>query len=156
MIGLFTSADIVYNRTCQFASEIDSSWECHLKFLFKLTVMAKIKKPFKQLKKKPGRKVRQKRCQYKLGLKAKVVHWKNVDKLAPKQIRIKVKAELGHDVPASTLSTWWSEKTLANIAEVGPDRTNANDTRRSNTQRPAILIDMEHILASHMLFDCSL
>ena len=123
---------------------------------FEVTVMAKNKRAFKPLKKKPGRKVRQKRCQYKLGLKAKVVHWKNVDKLAPKQIRIKVKAELGHDVPASTLSTWWSEKTLANIAEVGPDRTNANDTRRSNTQRPAILIDMEHILASHMLFDCSL
>ena len=118
-----------------------------MKFLFKVTVMAKNIRPFKQLQKKPGRKVRQERCQYKLGLKAKVVHWKTVDKLTPKQIRIKVIAELGHEVPPSTLCTWWSEKTLANISEVGPDRTNANDTRRINTQRRAILIDMEHILA---------
>ena len=44
-------------------------------------------------------------------------------------------------------STWWADKTLANISEVGPDRTNANHTRRINTQRRAILIDMEHILA---------
>ena len=109
--------------------------------------MAKNIRPFKQLQKKPGRKVRQERCQYKLGLKAKVVHWKTVDKLTPKQIRIKVIAELGHEVPPATLSTWWSDKTLANISEVGPDRTNANDTRRINTQRRAILIDMEHILA---------
>ena len=103
-------------------------------------------KTFKQLKNKPGRKVKQRRCQYKLSLKAKVLHWKNVDKLTPKQIRIKVTAELGHEVPSSTLSTWWSDKTLANRVEVGPDRTNANDTRHSNKQRPAILIDMEHVL----------
>ena len=107
--------------------------------------MAKNIRPFKQLQKKTGRKVRQERCQYKLGLKAKVIHWKTVDKLTPKQIRMKVIAELGHDVPLSTLSTWWSDKTLANRVQVGPE-TNANDTRHSNKQRPAIIIDLEHVL----------
>ena len=109
--------------------------------------MAKNKRAFKPLKKKPGRKVRQKRRQYKLWLKNKVIHWKTVDNLTPKQIRNKVKAEVGYEIAPSTLSTWWSPATLANISEVGPDRTNANDTRLSSKQRPAILIDMEHILA---------
>ena len=58
-----------------------------------------------------------------------------------------MEAELGYAVSESTLSTWWSAKSLANIEQVGPDRTNDTDTRLSNKQRPAILIDMEYILA---------
>ena len=109
--------------------------------------MAKMKKPFKQNKAKPGRKVPQKRRQYKLGFKEKVRAWKVVDKMKPKDICKRVAAELGYEVAMSTLSTWWAPKTLEKIQEVAPDRTNANDTRLNNKQRPAVLVDMEYILA---------
>ena len=109
--------------------------------------MPKVKKPFKQPKAKPGRKVPQKRRQFTLAFKAKVIAWKTVDKMKPCDIRKKVQTELGYYVKPSTLSTWWGPKYVTRLEQVGPDRANATDTRLSNRQRPAILVDMEHILA---------
>ena len=70
--------------------------------------MAKTKRPFKQVKPKPGRKVRAKRQQYSLELKEKVRAWKQVDRMKTTDIQKRLKAELGFDVPMPTLSTWWS------------------------------------------------
>ena len=109
--------------------------------------MPKVKKPFKQPKAKPGRKVPQKRRQFTLAFKAKVIAWKNVDNMRPCDIRQKLYTELGYYVKSSTLSTWWNPKFSTRLEQVGPERANATDTRLSNRQRPAILVDMEHILA---------
>ena len=148
MIGLFRSPGIVYLQTVARDSLVQrlTAVSSLIRSSCSKLVMARNRRPCKPNQKMPVRKGRQERCQYRLGLKATVVHWKTVDKLTPQQIRMKVIAELGHDVPLSTLSTWWSDKTLEKISEVGPDRTNGNHTRRINTQRRAILIDMEHIL----------
>ena len=56
--------------------------------------MAKRKKPFKQVKAKPGRKVPVKRRKYTLELKAKVRAWKKVDKMKTTDIHKKLTAEL--------------------------------------------------------------
>ena len=109
--------------------------------------MAKIKKPFKQNKVKPGRHVPLKRRQYTLEFKAKVRAWKIIDKLTTTQISKKVELELGYKVAMPTLSTWWSPKTLSNIQQVATDRIHVKDTRYNNTQRPDVLVDTEHILA---------
>ena len=111
------------------------------------SVMPKVKKYFKQPTAKPGRKVPQKGRQFTLGFKKKVIAWKTIDNMKPKEIHKRVSAELGYAVSQSTLATWWSPKHRANLEEVGPDRTNDTDTRLSTKQRPAILVDMEHILA---------
>ena len=50
------------------------------------SVMPKVKKPFKQPKAKPGRKVPQKRRQFTLGFKKKVIAWKTIDNMKPKEI----------------------------------------------------------------------
>ena len=68
--------------------------------------MPKVKKPFKQPKAKPGRKVPQKRRQFTIGFKKKVIAWRTIDNMKPKEIHKKVEAELGFAVSDSTLSTW--------------------------------------------------
>ena len=70
-----------------------------------ITVMPKVTNPFKQPKAKPGRKVPQKRRQFTLGFKKKVIAWKTIDNMKPKEIHKKVEAELGYAVSQSTLAT---------------------------------------------------
>merc|ERR1712055_141785 len=64
-----------------------------------------------------------------------------------KDISKRVEAELGYLVTMPTLCTWWAPKTVANIQQLAPDRTNVNDTRYNHTQRPDVFVDMEQILA---------
>ena len=114
MIGLFRSPGIVYLQTVARDSLVQrlTAVSSLIRSSCSKLVMARNRRPCKPNQKMPVRKGRQERCQYRLGLKATVVHWKTVDKLTPQQIRMKVIPELGHDVPLSTLSTWWSDKTL--------------------------------------------
>ena len=86
--------------------------------------MAKTKRPFKQVKPKPGRKVRAKRQQYTLELKEKVRAWKQVDRMKTTDIKKRLKAELNLEVPMSILSTWWNADNLARVENVAPDRMN--------------------------------
>ena len=47
----------------------------------------------------------------------------------------------------STLSTWWSDKTMEKIRNIAPERLNENDVRYNPKQRPDLIVDMEDILA---------
>ena len=109
--------------------------------------MAKTNKHFKQNKAKPGRQVPLKRRKYTLEFKEKVRAWKLIDNMKNKDISKRVEAELGYLVTMPTLCTWWAPKTVANIQQLAPDRTNVNDTRYNHTQRPDVFVDMEQILA---------
>ena len=104
----------------------------------------------KQAQKKPkdGRNEPQRRKQYSVAFKKKVVAWKIQDKLTLTEISKKVKHELGYEISKSTLSTWWSPKYLEKLELATPETSsNTYDTRINRKQRPDVLVDMEMILA---------
>ena len=107
--------------------------------------MARQKK-FVQPKPKKGRKPRRRRHQYSLAIKAKAIAMKNVENMKPGEIRKKLSEELGFEISSSTLATWTSGSLSQRLEAVGPERANSSDTRLGDTQRPAILVDMENIL----------
>ena len=49
-------------------------------------------------------------------------------------------------VSLSTIVSWWSPTTLAQIENIAPDRLHVQDTRINPKQRPDVLIDTERIL----------
>ena len=104
----------------------------------------------KQAQKKPkdGRNEPQRRKQYSVAFKKKVVAWKIHDKLTLTEVWKKVKHELGYEISKSTLSTWWSPKYLEKLELATPETSsNTYDTRINRKQRPDVLVDMEMILA---------
>ena len=107
--------------------------------------MAK-KKP--QKKPKVGRNEPQRRKQYSVAFKKKVVAWKDIDKLTVAEIMKRVKHETGFDIAKSTLSTWWCPKNIEKLELATPETaSNTYDTRINKKQRPDVLVDMEMILA---------
>ena len=80
-------------------------------------------------------------------LKAKVRYWKLNEGMSLKDIKKRLWEEDKIKIADSTLSTWWSDKTMEKIRNIAPERLNENDVRYNPKQRPDLIVDMEDILA---------
>ena len=103
-------------------------------------------KKFVKKKPKKGRKPRHQRRAYPLSVKNRAIHMRTVDMMSAKDVRKKLAEDLGYEICSSTLATWTNGALARRLDAVGPERANSNDTRLSDIQRPAILVDMENIL----------